>query len=168
MTVFSWIKLFSLGVAEKELTVSACEMLFLQLFWRQRAPITFIWKPYIYIYMYIYVCVRDRINGSYFKQWLWSGLMNLVRLLFWISYWWFYFLLLLTSPRVVEQLEWPISFPTHKRFWSKYITGHKISFEIQGIFPSSPNYEIMDPCLFEKEKKHLLVLSFRRRTVQKK
>lgn len=35
-----------------------------------------------------------------------------------------------------------------------YIIGHRTSFEIQGLFPSSPTYKTMDPRLFEKEKKY--------------
>lgn len=109
--------------------------------------------PLFESHTYLYICMKDRINSSYFKQWLQSGLTNLVRPLFRISYWWFYFPLLLTSPKGVEELEWPIPFPIHKRLWNKYLTGHKTSFEIQDTFPSSPNYKAMDPCLFEKGKK---------------
>lgn len=123
-----------------------------------RAPIAFIWKPYI--------CMKDGINGSYFKWWLWSALMNLTRPLFWISDWWFYFLHLITSPKGTEELEWPVPFPTHKSLCNKYIIGHRASSEIQGIFLSSSTYKTMDPHLFEKEKNYFFFF-FRRRTVPK-
>lgn len=128
-----------------------------------------LFESHTYIYICTYMCVWG--TGS---MDLTSVIMKWTDELGKTSVLNFILMILLPAPFKLSQEvlnNWNDQSLFHKRFWSKYITGHKISFEIQSIFPSSPNYETMAPCLFEKEKKtnqKLLVLFFRRRTVQKK